>query len=981
MPRKSASSKRSRADHGRSYELPFPLTIPEFVARWKNSQLSERSAAHSHFIDLCDLLGQPRPAAVDGDGSTYTFEKGVNKISGGKGFADIWKRHHFAWEYKGKHKDLNTAYAQLLQYREDLENPELLIVCDFDRFEVHANFNNTRKHVYKFNLADLLANKPTATCSFPPLEVLRALFTDPQILKPEQTTAQVTEDAAAEFSKLAASLRQRGISPERAAHFLMRLLFCLFSEDIGLLPEGLFTRLVEANKQRPTEFTRRLRQLFTAMAGDGGTFGEHDIPYFDGGLFLDDEAYELTSEDMKVLSRAAALNWASIEPAVFGTLFERSLDPDKRSQLGAHYTSKDDILLIVEPVLMRPLRKRWDEVRREATELVEKAKRRQASQTKSMKSLAKLLKDFSSELASARVLDPACGSGNFLYIALKLMLDLEKEVSMFAAGNGLSAFMLQCGPEQLYGIESNVYAHELASIVVWIGYIQWQHDNGLIKKSHPILRPLENIHRMDAILNYDEKGVPTEPEWPDADVIIGNPPFLGDKKMREALGDKYVDHLRHVYEGRVPGGADLVMFWFERAREQISGRKARRAGLLATNSVSMIANRKVLKRIKETGDIFMAWSDRPWILDGAAVRVSMIGFDNGDQTERVLDGLPICRVINSDLTAGVDATSARVLNENAGVCFLGIMKGGPFDIDTEAAHEMLSAPLNPNNRPNSDVVKRRLGGQDVVGSPRDGWIIDFVEMTRAEAALYELPFEYVRTHVKPVRDKTRDVLMHNNWWLHGRSRPALRRALRGMKRCIVTPEVSKHRIFAWMNTEVVPDHKLHVIARDDDYTFGILQSHVHEVWTLAQCSWIGVGNDPSYSSSRTFETFPFPWALGAEPPNDRRAKRIATSARELVKKRDAWLKPPDIAVEEAKKRTLTKLYNENFTWLKDAHKELDDAVLPAYGWPKNLSDDEILARLLQLNAERTQQPQIVTPPKKAPTSVHHIPPKSKAKQV
>jgi type II restriction/modification system DNA methylase subunit YeeA len=978
MPRKSALSKRSRANHGRSYELPFPLTIPEFVARWKNSQLSERSAAHSHFIDLCELLGQPRPAAVDGDGSTYTFEKGVNKISGGKGFADVWMRHHFAWEYKGKHKDLNTAYAQLLQYREDLENPELLIVCDFDRFEVHANFNNTRKHVYKFNLADLLANEQTVTCSLPPLEVLRAIFTDPQILKPGQTTAQVTEEAAAEFSKLAVSLRKRGISPERAAHFLMRLLFCLFSEDIGLLPEGLFTRLIEANKQRPTEFTRRLRQLFAAMAGDGGTFGEHDIPYFDGGLFLDDEAYELTIEDMKVLSRAATLNWASIEPAVFGTLFERSLDPNKRSQIGAHYTSKDDILLIVEPVLMQPLRRRWSEVRQKAEDLVEKSKsQRGIGQAKSMKALSNLLKDFSSELASIRVLDPACGSGNFLYIALKLLLDLEKEVSMFSASNGLSAFLLQCSPEQLHGIESNVYAHELASIVVWIGYIQWQHDNGLIKKSHPILRPLENIRRTDALMTY-VKNSPTTTEWPSADFIVGNPPFLGDKKMREALGDKYVDDLRELYKGRVPGGADLVTFWFERARQHISDRKSNRAGLLATNSISMIANRKVLENIKDTGDIFMAWSDRPWVLDGASVRVSMIGFDDGAQTERTLDGLSVHK-INSDLSAGEDVTAAQPLSENKGMCFLGVMKGGPFDIDAETAHKMLSAPLNPHGRPNSDVVKRRLGGQDVVGGPRDGWIIDFVEMTRADAALYEKPFEHVRTHVKPIRDTNRRKRTRERWWIHGEARPGLRKALGKLKRCIVTPEVSKHRIFAWMNTDIVPDHKLHVIARDDDYMFGILQSHIHEVWTLAQCSWIGVGNDPSYSSSRTFETFPFPWAPKVALADDQRAKGIATAASELVKKRNAWLHPQGASREELKKRTLTRLYNEAPTWLTDLHRKLDHAVLAAYGWPKNLSDDEILIRLLRLNIDRYEQKNVIAPPKKASASVRRIPMKSKVK--
>lgn len=971
-----ASDSRKLANHH--------LTIPEFVARWQKSILSERSAAQQHFIDLCELLQQPRPAQIDQEGTSYTFEKGVTKTTGTDGFADVWMRGYFAWEYKGKHKDLQTAYVQLLQYREDLENPPLLVVCDFDNFEVHTNFTNTPKQVYKFNLASLIDNEPSENCARPPFEVLRTLFSDPQQLRPGQTTAQVTEEAAAQFAKLAASLRKNGIPSERAAHFLMRLLFCLFSEDIGLLPDGLLIRLIEANYHRPREFTKRLKQLFAAMATEGGAFGEHDIPYFDGGLFLDDEAYDLSSEDLKLLARAAKLNWAGVEPSIFGILFERSLDPDKRSQLGAHYTSQEDIKLIVEPVLMAPLRKRWFEVRQKAAAIIDNSKSRErAGQTRSRKTLSELLKGFAAELAAIRILDPACGSGNFLYVALKQLLDLEKEVSIFAASNGLSGMLPLTNPEQLYGIETNTYAHALASVVVWIGFIQWQRENGFIIGSHPILRPLQNIRRVDAVMTYGVEGSPVETEWPSSEIIIGNPPFLGDKKMRERLGDKYVDDLRGLYEGRVPGGADLVTFWFERARQQVHAGHAQRVGLLATNSISMIANRRVLERIKETGDIFMAWSDRPWILDGASVRVSMIGFDNGAQTERVFDGLRVSN-INADLTTGLDVAGALALNENAGLCFLGMMKGGPFDIDSETAHKMLSAPLNPNGRPNSDVVKRRLGGQDVVGRPRDGWIIDFVQMTRAAAALYQLPFEYVREQVKPVRDKARDALMHKNWWLHGRSRPALRSALSRLKRCIVTPEVSKHRIFVWMNPETVPDHKLHVIARDDDYMFGILQSHVHEAWTLAQCSWIGVGNDPSYSSSRTFETFPFPWSPGKEPFDDPHVEKIAVAARELAEKRDAWLNPLDAADANVEKRSLTRLYNENPAWLQDAHSKLDEAVLAAYRWPQDLSDHELLIRLLQLNEARSQEatqatkgPELpfdtaaadVSTPKKAPVSV------------
>jgi type II restriction/modification system DNA methylase subunit YeeA len=264
---------------------------------------------------------------------------------------------------------------------------------------------------------------------------------------------------------------------------------------------------------------------------------------------------------------------------------------------------------------------------------------------------------------------------------------------------------------------------------------------------------------------------------------------------------------------------------------------------------------------------------------------------------------------------------------------------------------MLSAPLNVNGRPNADVVKRRLGGHDITGRPRDVWIIDFgTEMSEEEASLYEAPFQYVLTHVKPLRMENRRPRFKRKWWLHGDPRPGLRAAIRELRRCIVTPEVAKHRLFVWMDTTVIPDHKLHVIARDDDYFFGVLHSQIHEVWSLRIGSTLE--DRPSYSSSRTFETFPFPWPPGQESPNDPRVEAIAAAARDLVAKRDAWLNPPGASEADLKKRTLTNLYNQRFTWLDLAHQRLDRAVFDAYGWPPDLTDEQILERLLALNLER-----------------------------
>ncbi len=927
------------------------LDVPTFVARWQRSTLTERSAAQQHFLDLCTVLGEPTPAATDPDGSFYTFEKGARKTSGAGGWADVWKRRYFAWEYKGKHKDLKAAYRQIQQYREDLESPPLLVVCDLNRFEVHTNYTNTVKTVYAFDLDDLLSNEPTPTCAWPPLEVLRAVFTNPELLRPNRTTNSVTEAAAREFATLADSLRLRDEDPEATAHFLMRLLFCLFAEDIGLLPERLFTTLIERTRTRPPDFTTRLGLLFAAMA-TGGSFGSEDIAYFNGGLFADAAVPALTSADLATLARAAALDWASIEPAIFGTLFERSLDPAKRSQLGAHYTSRDDILLIVEPVLMAPLRRRWVAVQEEARALI--ARRDAASggaRTRHQQALERLLLAFADEIAAVRVLDPACGSGNFLYVALKRLLDLWNEVSAFAATNGVAGLLpYTVGPQQLYGIEVNIYAHELASVVVWIGYIQWLHDNGFGIPDSPILKPLYNIRHMDAMLAYDEAGCPMESAWPEADVIVGNPPFLGDKKMRTELGHAYVEDLRKLYDGRVPGGADLVAYWFERARELIAAGRLKRAGLLATNSLAGGINRRVLDRIKQTGDIFLAWDDRPWILNGAAVRVAMVGFDNGSEPARQYNGVTATS-ISADLKGSLDLTQARWLAENKAIAYLGDTKKGSFDVPATTAARFCGAPINPNGRPNDDVVRPWVNGLDITRRPRDMWIVDFgVAMPAHEAALYEAPYEYVRQHVKPERDAVRNTLERNRWWLHARPAPDMRRAIEPLKRFIATPTVAKHRVFVWLSHPTLADHQLVVFARTDDYFLGVLHARPHELWALRKGT--SLEDRPRYTPTSTFETFPLPWAPGMEPANDPRVDAIADAARDLVALRDRWLNPLGAAEAIVRERTLTKLYNDRPTWLANAHDRLDDAVLDAYGWPHDLGDEDILAKLLALNLER-----------------------------
>lgn len=926
------------------------MDIPTFIAKWRQSALKERSAAQEHFIDLCHALNVETPADADPTGERYTFEKGAEKAGGGDGWADVWKKDHFAWEYKGKHADLRAAYLQLLQYKDDLGNPPLLVVCDLDRFEIHTNFTNTVKKVYRISLDDL--DRPEN------LRVLRAVFTDPLSLRPGQTTEDVTEEAAARFGQLAAGLQRRGVHPHRAAHFLVQMLFCLFAEDAGLLRNKVFSKLLTFAAKRPERFVAEVTELFGAMQ-TGGDYAFEDVPHFNGGLFATIDPVPLTAEELAILADAAHLDWSSVEPAIFGTLFERSLDPAKRSQLGAHYTGRADIERVVEPVLMAPLRRRWEQVRAEADAIKAAWDAATTPRTRDNRraEFAAKLASFQQELATIRVLDPACGSGNFLYVALAKLLDLEKEVLTYGATNGLPMGFPTIRPAQLHGLEINEYARELAQVVIWIGYLQWMIGNGYSGLRTPILEPLETIRLQDALL--DRSGpVVKEATWPEADVIIGNPPFLGGKRLRAELGDEYVDDLFRVYRNRVPREADLVAYFFEKARAEIEADRAQRAGLLATNSIRGGANREVLKRIKQTGDIYMAWDDEPWILNGAAVRISIIGFDDGADNTKMLDGQPVAS-INSDLTATTDITSAARLIENAGIAYQGFGKAGPFDIDPSLAEYFLSLPKNPNGRTNADVVKPWVNGMDITRRPRGMYIIDFGLMSEEEAALYEAPFEFVRQHVKPLRDENQDRLRRVYWWRLGRSGQELRRALSGLGRYIATPTVSKFRVFVWLPGDVVPDHQLNFFAREDDYFFGVLHSRAHEVWSLRMGT--SLEDRPRYTPTTCFETFPLPWPPGQEPADDPCVQAIAAAAKRLDDLRTAWLNPEGASAAELKKRTLTNLYNQRPTWLTNAHAALNRAVWAAYGWPTDedpatVPEDTILERLLALNLERAHGP-------------------------
>ena len=975
------------------------MTVAEFIAKWRKVELKERSAAQEHFIDLCHVFDHPTPAFADPTGETFCFEKGITKRGGGDGFADVWKKDFFGWEYKGRHKDLNAAYNQLQQYRDALASPPLLIVCDLDRIVIHTNFTGTVPFTYEIQLERLGESRN--------IEIMRAVLHNPEALRPGRTSTAVTQDAARHFAEIAAALRERGLDPAVVAHFLDRLVFCLFAEDTGLLPDMVFTRIVAQSKGDPARFCKILGQLFDTMAA-GGDFGAEPIRHFNGNLFDDRTVLALTSGDMARIAAAADLDWSAVDPTIFGTLFERGLDPAKRAQLGAHFTSREDIELVVDAVVMAPLRREWAETRATVECLLATGKKsgmgvppmetagkmpvslNPAALRKARMEAESILHQFLDRLRGVRVLDPACGSGNFLYVALARLKDLEKEAAViFPSDNGLNTFLPGVGPWQLHGIEINAYAHDLAQMTVWIGWLQWIHANGFGFPADPVLRSLsDNIRHMDSIVS--ETG---EPEWPAVDYIVGNPPFLGDKLMRRELGDAYVDRVRSLYDGRIPGQSDLCCYWFEKARAHIAAGKCRRAGLLATQGIRGGANREVLKRIKDSGGIFWAESDRDWFLDGANVHVSIVGFDDGTETTRMLDGKAVA-TINADLSSAADTTQAARLPTNASIGFLGSCKGGPFDVSDSEAREMLACSGNPHMRPNSDVIRPVANSEDLLKTKNIRWIVDSANLTSEELCLYERPGGIVTTRVKPLRDTNRDKWLHDNWWRPQRMRPEMRAAVAGLPRFIITPTTAKHRIFMWLENPVLPDHQLIVFAHSDDCFFGVLHSRIHEVWSLAQGTQLREKESGfRYTPTTCFETFPIPVLT------DGQSHAIAAAAKELNALRENWLNPPEwtrtdvmkfpgtvgglwdryidpatvidrgafkvgtvryprlVALDaecatRLKDRTLTKLYNVRPAWLAACHAKLDAAVAAAYGWPADLSDDAILERLLALNLER-----------------------------
>ena len=899
------------------------MTPQEFIQKWGPGgpafALNERQGAQTHFMDLCALLDVPTPGSQSSAQGDYMFEQDTLVLGQARGYADVFKRDCFAWENKAPGRNLDEALKQLLTYSLALSNPPLLVVCDRLTLRIHTQFNGHPSVTHTITLNDLALPEKRA--------LLRRAWTDPQSFRPKITSRDITEAAAKSFATLAEQLRKRGNDADPVAHFLTQCLFCFFAEDVGLLPGRMFERLMTNRRLTSTQLCDGLKQLFVAMR-DGGMFGSDDIPWFNGGLFKTIAVPKLEIMDITELRNAALLNWSAIDVSIFGTLFERGLDPAKRSQLGAHYTDPATIMRLVVPVLQRPLLQLWEQEKLALQALMAKVVRQGDKHYRAAKARFVLWLE---QLKNYRVLDPACGSGNFLFLGLKALKDIEHQSHIEAAALGLDREAdLVTGPHNVLGIELNEYAAELARVTVWIGELQWRLAHGYEFKTNPVLEPLDNIECRDALLTFlpattsaassviaiaaslpllamtaARQSMPSEPTseaqavqrpgahalrslkspptsappaplnevrssdgattaveatWPKASVVIGNPPFLGDKKMRAELGDEYTQTLRKIYEGRVPGGADLVCYWFEKARHAIETQGLGAAGLVATNSIRGGKNRAVLDAIVKTTRIYDAWSDEAWVNEGAAVRVSLIAMGWGQCC--FLNG-NLVAAIHADLSEGahegpsLDLSQATAIN-NSGTSFIGTQKGGPFEIRGGVARNWLRLP-NPHGRSNSLVLAPWINGLDITRRPNDLWIVDFDEMDADDASLFELPWLHCDAVVRPTREGNREHRTGKSWWKLQRARSEMKAAILPISRYLATARVSKYRLYSWQPAQVVPDSQVVVIARADDTTFGILHSRFHELWSLRMGT--SLEDRPRYTPTTCFETFRFPTGL------------------------------------------------------------------------------------------------------------------------
>ena len=924
---------------------------------------------------------------------------------------------------------MQAARQQALGYVRALPptepRPLFVLVADVGyRLDVYSNFAGIGDSFVpypdqtKFRLSlEALADEKTRA-------MLRQIFLAPKELDPSRRAARVTRKLAAQLAALSGQLEQAGHASEVVAQFLMRCLFTMFSEDTGLIPRRSFTgMLTQYGTPELLEFLpEALVNLWRTM--DRGGFSSDlkaRLPRFNGHLFRDATALPLTAAQAELLLQSARADWTTVEPAIFGTLLERALDPKERHALGAHYTPRRYVERLVLPTVIEPLRREWAAAQAASAQRQNEGKDREAR--------AELVR-FQRRLTSLTVLDPACGTGNFLYVTLEHLKRLEGEVLDAINGFGQTGLLdlagtTTVGPRQLLGLELNPRAAAIADVVLRIGYLQWHiRTHGLTQMPEPLLTDDHNIRQQDAALHHgpptprrDAQGQPvtrwdgtTRPhpatglpvpddtartpvldypdprpaEWPQADFIVGNPPFIGTSRMRDALGDGYTEALRAAYRNQVPESADFVMYWWHHAAQAVRTGTAERFGFITTNSIKQTFNRRVMQPFLE-GDqppltLTFAIPDHPWVdaAEGAAVRIAVTVAEPTDgapapgrlltvqaettpEDDEAADVLFVEQEgrIMADLSIGADIDSAKSLKANEKLSSRGMqLMGAGFIVTPDKARELGLGQL-PDLE---NHIRAYRNGKDLTDRPRGVLVIDLFGLNASEVLQqYPTVYQHLLETVKPERDQNNRASYRDNWWIFGEARGSFRPALHGLPRYIATVETAKHRTFQFLDADILPDNKLIAIALDDAFYLGVLSSHIHHVWAVGTGSTLE--SRPVYVKTKGFDPFPFP---DATPAQQARIRELAETLDAHRKRQQA--QHPTL--------TLTSLYNvveklragEALTAKEQAvnqqglvsvllalHHDLDAAVAAAYGWPAGLPEAELLARLVQLNHARAAE--------------------------
>ncbi|MGQ9425859.1 class I SAM-dependent DNA methyltransferase [Gilvimarinus sp. F26214L] len=1016
--------------------------LETFIDRWRSAGGSERANYQLFLTELCTLLDlpQPEPAGDDTRDNAYVFERRVLMKqpdgSSNNGFIDLYKRGSFVLEAKQTGKALDSsgwdkamlrAHNQADQYARALPaeegRPPFILVVDVGRnIELYAEFSRSGATYtpypdplsHRIRLEDLRREDVR--------DRLRAVWSDPLSLDPARRSARVTRDIADQLARLAKSLELDGQSPQLVASFLMRALFTMFAEDIGLLPARGFTELLKRLKDKPQTFAPMLEHLWQTM-NDGGfsPILESTLLRFNGGLFSDSSALVLDRDQIDLLLKAAEADWRYVEPAIFGTLLERALNPRERHKLGAHYTPRAYVERLVLPTVIEPLRAEWKEVQAAALAYEQAGKHKQAVAE---------IRAFHKHLCDLRVLDPACGSGNFLYVTLEHMKRLEGEILNLLHDLGESQGLLELegvtvDPHQFLGLEINPRAARIAEMVLWIGYLQWHfRTHGKVNPPEPVLRDFKNIENRDALLAYEamelvteEDGKPisrwdgitykTSPitgeqipdeearapqyyyvnprkaEWPRADYIVGNPPYIGARRSRLALGDGYLTALRSTYPD-IPEHADFVMYWWTKAADAVGSGNAKQFGLITTNSLRQTFSRKVVEASFKNNPglgIRFVVPDHPWVdsADGAAVRVTLTTAGTGAETGQIArvvrefakgdDEVAVELALESgyitpNLTVGVDPGKATELKANNGIACVGYqLTGQGFIVDPEQAKELIGSMSG-----STTCIRPLMTGRDITQSPRGLYAVDLFGLSQDEVRnQFPAIYQWVLERVKPERDQNNRAALRERWWIFGEARSTFRPALTNLDLAVATSLTAKHRVFVVVPASTICDSTTVMFAVKGYAPFGVLSSRVHVAWSSLAGGRLGVGNDSRYNKSVCFEAFPFPDLHAAdkfgEPLSiefsDTRGRGGQTQhygecpsdrIRSLSEQLDAHRKRQQ---ELHPKLTLTGMYNvleklrsgETLTAkektiheqglvsvLRELHDELDRAVFAAYGW-------------------------------------------------